>query len=243
MPPDKRDESRDGDLNLNAGTFAGFPRQTQAFLRELAANNHKGWFETHREDYVRLLHDPLRHLAVALSEPLLAIDPGLVTQPGKVVSRIHRDVRFSRDKSPYKTTMWLTFKRPVKDWQDAPAFFFEIGPASWRYGMGYYDASRATMDRVRRVIETRPGKFRQAVAFLKNQERFVVEGESYRRSLHEGLPEDLSSWHQRKSFYVACNRNISGVLVRPGLANELAAGFGFLAPFYRWLWKLKEGAS
>jgi uncharacterized protein (TIGR02453 family) len=218
-------------------TFPGFPRQTPEFLRDLAANNRKAWFEAHRDQYATLLQDPLRHLAAALAAPLLAIDPDLATLPGKVVSRIHRDTRFSRDKSPYKTTMWLTFKRPLKEWQDAPVFFFELAPDAYRYGMGFYAASRETMDALRRVIDTRPGAFRKAVAFLKNQDRFVVEGESYRRLLREGLPPDLASWYQRKNIYLVCNRQDVDGLFSQNLVSELSTGFNVLAPFYHWLRK------
>ncbi len=54
-------------------------------------------------------------------------------QINRTISRIYRDTRFSKDKSPYKTTMWVTFKRPVKEWQNAPAYFFEITLESYRY--------------------------------------------------------------------------------------------------------------
>jgi uncharacterized protein (TIGR02453 family) len=218
-------------------TFAGFSPQAPEFLRDLAADNRKEWFEAHRDEYATFLQAPLRHLAADLSAPLLAIDPELTTLPNKVVSRIHRDTRFSRDKSPYKTTMWLTFKRPLKEWQDAPVFFFELSRDSWRYGMGFYAASRETMDALRRMIDMKPGEFRKAVAFLENQDRFIVEGESYRRLLRNGLPPDLESWYQRKSFYLVCNRQNAEVLFGPNLLSELSTGFSVLAPFYHWLWK------
>ncbi len=93
-------------------------------------------------------------LAASLAGPLAVIDPDLVVEPRRVVSRIYRDTRFARNKSPYKTTIWLTYKRPITDWQDAPAFFFEIAADSYRFGMGFYRASKWTMDRLRAEIET-----------------------------------------------------------------------------------------
>lgn len=217
--------------------FAGFPPQTTEFLRDLATNNRKEWFEAHRDEYATFLQNPLRHLAGTLAAPLLAIDPDLATLPSKVVSRIYRDTRFSRDKSPYKTTMWLTFKRPLKEWQDAPVFFFELAPDSYRYGMGFYAASRETMDALRRMIDTKPGEFRKAVAFLENQDQFIVEGESYRRLLRDGLSPDLASWYQRKNLYLVCNRQNADGLFSQNLLSELSTGFSVLAPFYHWLWK------
>lgn len=225
--------------SCGATTFSGFTADTPQFLRALAANNRKEWFEAHREEYRQLLQEPLQHLAAALAGPLFAIDSDLVTEPRRVVSRIHRDTRFSRDKSPYKTTMWLTFKRPLKEWQDAPAFFFEITADSYRYGMGFFSASRETMDRLRKVIGEKPEKFRREVAFLTGQNTFVPEGEMYKRLLDGQKETDLLDWYQRKNLYLVCNRSLEGRQFSRGLLDELTAGFGLLAPFYHWLWRLK----
>ena len=106
--------------------------------------------------------------------------------------------------------------------------------------MGFYAASRETMDSLRRMIDTKPGVFRKAVAFLENQDRFIVEGESYRRLLRDGLPPDLESWYQRKSFYLVCNRQNADGLFSQNLLSELSTGFIVLAPFYHWLWKRRS---
>lgn len=98
--------------------------------------------------YDRELLTPFRSLVDALSPAMLMIDPQFETRPaiGKTLSRIHRDTRFSHDKSRYRSRMWLTFKRPSKDWKLAPVYFFELGPDMLRYGLGYYSADKATMD-------------------------------------------------------------------------------------------------
>ncbi len=89
---------------------------------------------------------------------MLTIDPSFGIRPAvdKTISRIYRDTRFSKDKSLFKSTMWLTFKRPRKDWKDAPAYFLEISPDSYRYGMGYYSVSSDTMYKFREMIDKKP---------------------------------------------------------------------------------------
>ena len=219
-------------MNQRADTFNGFSRDALDFLADLKANNNKGWFEAHRSDYEEHLLAPLRALTAGLTPLMLAIDPDLITTPARVISRIHRDTRFSRDKSPYKTTLWLTFKRPLTDWQDAPAFFFELGAESWRYGMGFYAASRETMDRLRQLIERKPARFAELIAFLDGQERFVVEGEQYKRLINPAVPEQLRPWHQRKSVYLVCNRQSDSGLFGRELLSELISGFKLLEPLY-----------
>lgn len=220
-------------------SFTGFTTDTLEFLRSLGANNRKEWFETHKDEYRQFLQEPLQQLVSSLAGPLMAIDPDLIIEPRRVVSRIHRDTRFSRNKSPYKTSMWLTFKRPLKEWQDAPCFFFEIGVDFYRFGMGFYSASKVTMDRLRQVIDRKPEAFRREVAFLSGQDTFVLEGEKYKRLLDGQKEGDILEWYQRRNLYLVCNRQADGHLFSRGVLDELTAGFGLLAPFYHWLWRLK----
>lgn len=131
--------------------FKGFSQESLDFLGNLKANNNRMWYEANRQVYINCLLEPLQNLVVDIGAFMLTIDPYLEVTPAidKTISRIYRDTRFSRDKSPYKSTMWITFKRPNKEWKDAPAFFFEISPDSYRYGMGFYSAGKKTMDRFR----------------------------------------------------------------------------------------------
>lgn len=223
------------------GTFPGFSPRALAFFEELAANNNRAWFEANRADYEEFLLAPLKSLVANLAAGMLAIDGELVTMPAvdRTISRINRDTRFSRDKSPYKTCLWLTFKRYRPDWKETPCFFFEIGADGYRYGMGFYSASREVMDRIRQFIEAQPNRFREEIAWLERQETFTVEGECYKRPLNGALPDDLQAWHRRKNLYLVCNRLPDSRLFSEGILEDLSTGFGRLAPLYRLLWQLR----
>ena len=226
-------------MNLRDDKFNGFAPESLAFLRDLKADNSKAWFEAHRSDYEQHLLAPLRALTAGLTPLMLSVDADFVTAPARVISRIHRDTRFSRDKSPYKTTLWLTFKKPLSEWQDAPAFFFELGAESWCYGMGFYSASKDTMDRLRQLIERKPAEFEDMIAFLDGQDRFEVGGEQYKRLINPAVPEHLRSWHQRKSVYLVCNRQSDQRLYGRELMSELITGFTLLVPLYHSFSKLR----
>ncbi|OGW34106.1 MAG: hypothetical protein A2X58_11295 [Nitrospirae bacterium GWC2_56_14] len=218
-------------------------RESLQLLRDLAANNRKEWFEAHRAECRRLLQEPLEALAKSLGGFMLSIDQDLITAPRRVVSRIHRDTRFSRDKSPYKTTMWLTFKRPLELWQDAPAWFFEMGAESWRYGMGFFSASPATMTLLRTELAVGRPSLLAAITSCRESGRFILEGEQYKRPPEPAVPEELREWGERKNVYLVCNREPDDILLGPGLAEELRSGFAQLAPLYEELWNVRRAAG
>lgn len=92
--------------------FSGFSPKTLKFLRGLKTNNNKAWFQAHRADYEKYVLQPLRDLVIDLGDFMLDIDPFFEITPSvnKTISRIYRDTRFSKDKSPFRSTVWFTFK-------------------------------------------------------------------------------------------------------------------------------------
>jgi len=219
------------------GRFNGFSRNTIAYLTNLRSNNNKHWFESHRDDYRRCLLEPFQNLLLDLNEIMSAIDPDFEFSPqiNRTISRIYRDTRFSRDKSPYKTVMWLTFKRPGREWTDSPVYFFELGISQYRYGMGYYRASRSTMDRFRVKIDNSRNEFLKLVSSFEKQDIFSAGGEQYKRPLNPAMPTEIMDWYQRKNLYFICTRKIDSRLFNIQLVDDLAAGFKLLAPFYYFL--------
>ncbi len=217
--------------------FNGFSKDSITFLKELKKNNNKQWFESHKQDYEALLLVPLKNLVSDLSGFMLSIDHNFEVSPivNKTISRIYRDTRFSYDKSPYKTSLWITFKRPRKDWKDAPAYFFEISPNSYRFGMGFYSATPKTMEKFRGLIDKKPKEFRKAISFYSRQKMFIVEGEKYKKILNNTKSKEIQDWYQRKNMYLVCNRKIDNALFSKQIADDLISGFGSLAEFYQFL--------
>src|SRR5512143_1241038 len=82
---------------------AHFTPASLRFLRALARNNARPWFEAHRPEYEALVRDPMRDLVDEMDVRLARFAPEIVGDPKRSIFRIYRDVRFSEDKSPYKT--------------------------------------------------------------------------------------------------------------------------------------------
>ncbi len=220
--------------NMRPTTFTGFSAKSLAFLKGLEEHNDKLWFEAHRHEYEEHLLGPMRSLASDLGELMLSIDPLLEIRPAvnKTISRIYRDTRFSRSKLPFRTTMWITFKRPGDGWQDRPGYFFEIAPDSYRYGMGFYAASSSTMSALREMIYTHSKELKKAVSALSEQKDFVVEGQMYKRLRRKETSEEMPNWYQRKNIYVVCNRKADSRLFGAQVEMDLRSGFLSLASLY-----------
>lgn len=221
--------------------FKGFKKDTFQFLRELGKNNNKVWFECHRNQYLDCLVTPLVDLVGALGSFMLLIDDAFEIRPaiGKTISRIHGDVRFSPKKELYRTRMWITFKHPRKNWQDAPAYFFEISPNEYRYGMGFYRARPNTMQAVRLEIKRNPKRFASKLKGLGDF--FEIKGDLYKRKLDcDTLPSEVLPFYQRKSFYLVRLGNIDDLVLSPKLIIILMEKYKLLEPLYIYLKKIKE---
>jgi uncharacterized protein (TIGR02453 family) len=219
-------------------SFQGFSPEAIRFLVENRKHNSKPWFESHRDQYESQLLNPFRHLIQELSPAMLAIDPDFDLKPAinRTISKVYRDTRFSRDKSLFRDTMWLVIRRLGEDWKTtAPAFYFEMMPRGYRYGMGFYEASRVIMDSFREAIDEKTQAFKKVIAFLGQSDRYILNGESYKRLLPSRHPEIIQKWYQRKTFYLSCERSHDAILFSPKLAGELIEGFEILAPLYRFI--------
>jgi uncharacterized protein (TIGR02453 family) len=219
----------------------GFSGATLEFLLALAMNNSKPWFKDHRDEYEKYLLEPMRHLVIELAPAMLRIDPAFETAPetDKTISRIYRDVRFSKDKSPYRANMWISFKRRTPDWKDSPVYYFEIFPDKYRFGMGYYSPSTQTMTAFRKAILARRSEFTKVISPIDGV--FTLHGDDYKK--RPDAPEDpaLRAWYMKKNFYLAQNRETDKLLFSPKLAKHVEDGFILLAPLYRFLWSLAAG--
>src|SRR5829696_177431 len=94
---------------MTDANFTGFKPQAMQFLVDLAGNNERTWFQARKDQYERLLKEPMEALCVALAERFAARSLPLRADPKKSPFRIYRDVRFSKDKSPYKTNLGADF--------------------------------------------------------------------------------------------------------------------------------------
>ena len=130
--------------------FTGFRRDALQFLVDLAANNDRAWFAPRKADYERLLKAPLEALCAALAREFAARGVPLTADPARSPFRIYRDVRFSKDKSPYKTAASASF--PWTGAGGGVGGYFHLEPGEVFVGGGMWHPAPARLAAWRAVV-------------------------------------------------------------------------------------------
>ena len=211
--------------------FTGFSEKTGAFLWDLAFNNERPWFLAHRQEFEDFVNTPFKALAADSFEALQARFPDF---EGSVhVSRIYRDARRLFGRGPYKDHLWFSVKES-KVLLEGPMLWFEIGPAEYSYGMGFYSATPVQMEAFRRSIDANPARFRRLAKALEHG-GWKVDGEPYKRpkALHDDALID--NWYNRKRVGVDKSFDLGGAAFTGALPGVLADAFAELMPMYRYL--------
>ncbi|MDO5524142.1 MAG: DUF2461 domain-containing protein [Bacteroidia bacterium] len=221
--------------------FSGFTPETIQFLNDLKENNFREWFQDHRELYEIELLQPFRALANTLSPAMHNIDPAFEFRPHKVLSRIYRDIRFSKNKEPYRTCLWMNFQRAGTSWENFPGYFMELSTEHCLLGMGLFAPKRRVMDAFRERIESEPGMFRELVQRTVFNRGYSVEGETYKRPVPNPLPDFFRPWMNRKAVYVTKTLPLSDERIySDALAHLIAEDFTHLSPLYRLMVEVME---
>ena len=211
--------------------FTGFSEKTGAFLWDLAFNNERPWFLAHKQEFEDFVNTPFKALAADSFEALQARFPDF---EGSVhVSRIYRDARRLFGRGPYKDHLWFSVKES-KVLLEGPMLWFEIGPAEYSYGMGFYSATPVQMEAFRRAVDLDPAAFGALVKDLAAHGPYTLWGQEYKRPKGD-LGPDINPWYNRKHFSAGYERPFGGQLFSPDLPRIVADAFQDLMPLYRFL--------
>jgi uncharacterized protein (TIGR02453 family) len=154
------------------------------FLKELADNNDRAWFQANQERYESQVRQPALDFIEEFATPLLKISKHFVADPRKVggsLFRIQRDTRFSKDKTPYKTQVGIQF-RHVTTREDAhgPGFYLHLEPGNCLAALGLWEPPAPVADAIRRAIVDDPTAWRRAIGGIQFRE---IYGELWGDSL------------------------------------------------------------
>ena len=217
--------------------------ETFDFLIENRIQNSRLWFAEHKKEYQEHVRKPLVALAQELEEGMLKINSELVTEPIRVISRVNRDTRYTKDKTLYRDVMWIAYTRDKKVYDTPCGLVLEMSPMGFRYGCGYWKAPAPVMEAVREMVLANDPAFLAAEKVLSAHPEFALEGERYKRSRYPEESERLKKWLDLKSICVMHNSKDFDLLFSDRLGAVLQEGFSALAPIYHFLRKAEEMAN
>lgn len=226
--------------------FTGFTKEAMDFLADIRFNNNLSFFEANRERYERAVKTPLRELAQELAPVVQLVDPRLDVRPGRTMSRIRRDTRFTRDKSPFRDHVWLGWRYPGESRSEGFGLFWGFGPDWIGWGCGSYGTDKPLMDALRLCIRHEPDEVRAVMLAPQLQGRFRVYGEDYKKiAVPKDVPDDLRNLYIKKGFGM---EQISSpdqfeLLYSHAMADRLAEDLMAMAPLHRLMQRLRAEAK
>src|SRR5271157_2394367 len=134
-----------------------FRKETFQFFRELGNNNRKAWMDENRERYQSAIVQPFRRLLEELATPVLKLNGQFDTsgRTGPNFSRINRDIRFAKDKTPYKTQMYLKFSAPFSGEGETGQLYTGISPDAVTVGFRIYSGSKRKQSAIGLIADER----------------------------------------------------------------------------------------
>ena len=214
--------------------FPGFPEETVRFFLDLRFHNETSWFHAHREAYETYVRKPFSEFIEAMTPTVMRIADDMETRPNKCLARINRDIRFTRDKSPYRDHMWLLFRRAGEEREHAVMYWFELSPEVVEWGVGFWGYNRPAMDALRERMVKKPAEVRRVLRRCGiPDETLHIYGDRYKSMKPPaGMSADLAMLYPSKEIYVKRIGVPLGESYRPEIIDRVSEDFLRLKPLY-----------
>lgn len=218
--------------------FAGFPKETFAFLEGVAAHNEKAWFDANRPLYEAGYVEPAKALVATLGPRLKEISPQVQFEArvNGSIARINRDIRFSKDKRPYKDHLDLWFWHGDKRGWDRPGFWFRLTATAVFLGSGVHGFDKELLEAFRSaVIHPRSGKGLLAAVKQVEARGYEVGGKT-RKQVPRGYQTDPDRAEYLLFEGLYAGTEMPAAAARePGFTDQLLKHFTATWPIGKWL--------
>lgn len=168
------------------------------FLEELSRNNNKVWFDANRNRYEQFVKKPFESLVVAIGNELGKFDAEIQGDFKKNIFRINKDIRFSKDKTPYKTNRSAAFSLHGKKDHDAPGYYIELGVEKCYIAGGSWCPDAENLYKIRSEIYYNQEEFNAIISEPRFKRVFHdIQGEKSKL-----LPKNIKEWgHESEYIY------------------------------------------
>lgn len=217
---------------MDAIGFSGFPQEGVAFLRGLEANNDKGWFAANKSVYERAIKQPAAMFCQAVVSRLTALTGA---DHAAKIYRLHRDLRFSKDPTPYNAHLHISFVREGEGGV-GPAWLFGLEPGRLVLGVGVMAFEKAALETFRHRVTGPQGAALSAVLDRLRGTGIRIGAPELKR-VPRGFDPDHAHADllRRKGLTVWKDFPDPMATTRPDWLDTCLSGFDQLRPVYDWL--------
>ena len=215
-----------------------FTPATFTFLKDLASNNNREWFQKNKQEYERQVKEPALRFITDFAPHLNKISPHFRADPravGGSLFRIYRDVRFSKDKSPYKTHTGIQFRHDLGKDAHAPGFYLHIEPGQVFVGVGSWHPASQALRSFREAIVEDPSGWKRAARGKGFGSVFELTGESLVRPPRGFDPEHPLVEDLMRKDFIGFRGLPQNAITKPGFMDEFAQMCRASAPFMKFL--------
>lgn len=218
--------------------FNHFEPSLLKFLTQLQANNDREWFNNHKQEYDELVRTPALAFIEQMEQWIKLISPHYEANPKKMggsLMRVYRDVRFSKNKAPYKTNLGIQFRHEVGKSVAAPGFYVHIAPEEIFLAVGKWHPDRDALSAIRDHIVAKPGPYLDAIEHQPFTDFYQLAGSKLTRppkgyDKEHNLIEEI----KRKDFIAVCQLKEQD-LYQEDFCKMVASRFGRAQPFQKFI--------
>ena len=217
--------------------FEGFPKEGIKFFRQLKRNNNRVWFEKHRDEFENYAKVPMQSLITSLQTYFAKFAPEFDLNPKRSIFRIYRDIRFSSDKTPYKTHIAAHFVlRGKPKGFIGSGYYMQVCPGEIYVGGGIYIPDGDQLKKIRKAIAVRGEEFLSIVESRRFKKLFAPFRWKKLQRIPKGYEENhpMAEWLKYKQFFVGVSWPESKCY-KPSFVKETVTICEELTPLVRFL--------
>lgn len=183
--------------------MAYFTKEFLKFFKDLEKNNEREWFHANKKRYEEHVKKPFEEFVAVMIDRMQSVDPAIVITPKDAIFRIHRDVRFSKDKSPYKVQVSGVISSGGRKDMSTPGIYLQLNHKEFAIYSGAYKPDKNQLQGIREAIASDPKGFKKLISAKAFVSKFgAIQGEKNKR-----IPKEFQEIHEEeplianKQFY------------------------------------------
>ncbi len=218
-----------------------FTKDFTKFFIDLSRNNHKDWFDANRKRYEQHVKAAFLDFTTDFVKAASKLDKKLDMDPKKAIFRINKDIRFSKDKSPYKLHMAALVNGTFnKDWGNPNGIYYQFSAEGLWLGGGMYNVEKPLLEKIRNAMAKKPKELDAVLGEKKFKKLFAGTFQGEKSKI---IPKELKAAAEKqpliynKQFYYGAEAKDPAIFYQPDLLKIMMGYLEASMPVAKWLEK------